>query len=464
MNISTLGTNPFSNIESLVQQYMAIEHQPIARLENQRGQLNARISLYSELSDQLSSLQSKAEDLLQDDFFLQNSATSSDTSKLTVTAGTTASSATYEITITDLATAHRVASEQKTSNWTYTVGAGETHSFTISYGSTILTVELTGGGAGHDYTLSEIRDAINAKAEEQGSGVYASVVDNTLIIEGELGASNAMSFDDVTGTVLESLDVIDATNTIQHELQTASDAHFTVNGLSITRSQNEGINDVIESVTLNLLAPTSEPVTLEVGRDTGAITGGIEDFISAFNSLMDYLEGQTQVNPSTYTRGALAGDTLVRFIRRQLINSILEPVSGVSQGNPSSLSQAGITFDEDMHLTISDSGTLNEYLRENPQAVADLFQLADGVAQRVQDLLDPLTRTGGTLEEQREVLQGQVEDIEDRIERLEDMLERREEQIRKELISLQQALIAAVQQQAFMQSILYGIYGPYVSF
>jgi len=124
MNIPTLGTNPFSNIEQLVQQYMTLERQPIARLQVQIGQLNAKISLYSELSDQLSSLQSKVEDLLEEDFFLQNTATSSDTSKLTATAGTDASAGTYEITITDLATAHRVASEQKSSDWTYTVGAG----------------------------------------------------------------------------------------------------------------------------------------------------------------------------------------------------------------------------------------------------------------------------------------------------------------------------------------------------
>jgi len=261
----------------------------------------------------------------------------------------------------------------------------------------------------------------------------------------------------VTGTVLQSLDVIDATGTIQHELQAASDAHFTVNGLSVTRSQNEDIDDVIEGVTLNLLAPTSEAVTLEVSRDTSAIMNGINDFISAFNDLMDYLNEQTQVDPTTYTRGALAGDSLVSFVKRQLINYVLQSVSGVSDDNPSSLSQIGITFDEDMHLTVSDSGTLNEYLSENPQAVADLFQLSDGVAQRIYDLLNPLTQSGGTIEEQKEVLQDQVESIDDRIERLEAMLQRREEQIRDELVSLQQALIAAVQQQAFMQSLLYGI-------
>jgi len=149
----------------------------------------------------------------------------------------------------------------------------------------------------------------------------------------------------------------------------------------------------------------------------------------------------------------------VRFVKRELIDSVLQSVSGVSDGNPSSLSQIGITFDEDMHLTISDSGTLNEYIQDNPQAVADLFQLADGVAQRIYDLLNPLTQSGGTIEEQKEVLQDQVEDIDDRIERLEAMLQRREEQIRDELVSLQQALIAAVQQQHFMQSLLYGMYG-----
>ena len=459
MNIPTLGTNPFSNIEQLVQQYMTLERQPIARLQVQIGQLNAKISLYSELSDQLSSLQSKVEDLLEEDFFLQNTATSSDTSKLTATAGTDASAGTYEITITDLATAHRVASEQKSSDWTYTVGAGETHSFTISYGSTTLTIELEGGDTGQNYTLSDIRDAINAEAEEQGCGVYASVVDNTLIIEGKLGASNAMSFEDVTGTVLESLDVIDASNTIRHELQVASDAHFTVNGLSVIRSQNEGIEDVIEGVTLNLLAPTSESVTLEVERDTSAITSGIGDFISAFNDLMDYLNEQTRVDPTTYTRGALAGDSLVRFVRRELIDSVLQSISGVSDGNPGSLSQIGITFDEDMNLTISDSGKLNEYIQDDPQAVADIFQLADGVARRIYDLLNPLTQSGGTIDKQREVLQDQVEDINDRIGNLETMLRRREEQIRNELVSLQQALIAVVQQQYFIQSVLYGTMG-----
>lgn len=452
MNIASL-TSTSSSIDSLISQYMAIERRPIIALQGKRGDLNVQLGVFNDLSGKLSSLQGLADDLAdtESSVFQQYTATSSDETYLTATASTTASVGTYSIGVNTLATQHIVASDTDNSG-----GTGGT--FTIQDGLNTLTVTLSDG-----YTLQDVVDAINTAADDAGSNIQASIVDSKLIISGEYGASNTMAFDDTSGTVLEDLGVIvDAGNAVKNKLQDASDASFTVNGLTVTRSTNEDIDDVIEGVTLNLLQVTTSNVTLQVQRDTSAITSQIESFLSQFNDTIGYIQTKTSVNTTTYSRGPLAGESSVMALRTRLINALLDSVSSVQAGNPETLAEIGITFDDDGEVSISDSETFSDYLANNPTAVEDLFNSTDGVANTVSDLLDSFTQTDGILENRTDSIDDRIEYINDRIERLEARMTRREQQLRSEFASMQQALNLVVAQQSFLNAFLMN-FGGYTS-
>jgi flagellar capping protein FliD len=97
-----------------------------------------------------------------------------------------------------------------------------------------------------DQTLADIRDSINKAAYATGKEVVASLIDGKLVLESK-NSGTAYSIDYTgasSGTILSDLGM---TN-----LQTATDAEFSVNGIFMTRSKNNGLDDVVSGLTVNL--------------------------------------------------------------------------------------------------------------------------------------------------------------------------------------------------------------------
>ena len=101
-----LGQN--SGIESLIQQYMALERRPIQTLETKKTSLNSQTSVFNEVKSKLLALEETADtlaDTTNATIFNQVQVTSDDTDVMTVTAGTGAAQGRYEFRIRQLATA-----------------------------------------------------------------------------------------------------------------------------------------------------------------------------------------------------------------------------------------------------------------------------------------------------------------------------------------------------------------------
>jgi len=132
--ISSIGTN---NIELLLESYRTLEERPIKRLEQQRDSIDKRVSLFSTLKSKLRKLESLAKELSYTDstsIFASKKATVSDTSYLSVTTDSTAVTTTHTISISQLAKADQIVSNQYTLSDTsiYTsLGAG-TQTFQVT--------------------------------------------------------------------------------------------------------------------------------------------------------------------------------------------------------------------------------------------------------------------------------------------------------------------------------------------
>jgi len=104
--MSSIGGSA-NSIETLVQQYMAIERRSVQKLESQKAALNVTKGIYSDLNSKLKSLQSLAEELADtDDTSIYSSVTvaSDDTDILGVTTGTNSAQGQYAFRIKQLAT------------------------------------------------------------------------------------------------------------------------------------------------------------------------------------------------------------------------------------------------------------------------------------------------------------------------------------------------------------------------
>ncbi|HIC90345.1 MAG TPA: hypothetical protein EYP04_13210 [Anaerolineae bacterium] len=314
----------------------------------------------------------------------------------------------------------------------------------------IITVDTTD-------SLQSIANAINSASFAEGNEVNAAVIDNYLVLTAaHTGTTHTIAASDSSGTVLETLGVLLGDGTFKNQLQAASDASFTVDGLTVTRSSNTGLTNVINGVTLNLLDNSTTDVNLTIAADTAGMRTAIDDFLTKFNTVVDYLKSQTAVtatSTTTYTRSPLASETTYIRLRYDLISDATSRVSGMAAGAPESLAEIGITLDDNLHLVVSDSQALTDALESDRENVADLF---DAVMQRLTTRIEPFTDTfDGFIEQDIESVDSALESIDDRVETLNERLSSQEEILRKQYTSLFNQLIS-LNQQRFGLTASYG--------
>lgn len=471
--------------EALVAASLAPQKLAITRAKQRQDELEVKAAVYDDLESKLNSLSSAVDALRQisgeDSVFDSKKATSSDTSYVTATATSDAADGSYEIHVDNLAVKHRVWSDQQASGFTLDLGGtGNTAQFKIRSGTdpnNDITVTVN-----HGDTLEDIRDAINqafSDAIDAGTitedyGVTASVVDNHLVIESDsTGTAYALAASDVSGTVLEDLNIVagagdtdaDSNGFVDSNETNAEDAQFTVNGINVTRSANTDLDDVITGVTLNLTGEhgtsNTDAITLTVAPDTGAVTTAINSFISSLNSLTSWLDNKTGVKENsdgTYTRGVLSDDFSLRSLRRTLVQTAFAtwddaPVNATY----TRLDEIGLELGDGLVASLADSSALESALSSNYDEVVSLF---DGVMQDVATVLSPYTEGTETLVDKlQEAADTALDDQNSKIDRLESALERREEILRDQIARQFAAISSYNDQGRFIVSSMFNTFG-----
>jgi flagellar hook-associated protein 2 len=154
-------------------------------------------------------------------------------------------------------------------------------------------------------------------------------------------------------------------------VQQAADAAVTIGSgsgaLTVTSSSNT-VNTAINGVTLNLLGTSpSQPIQVTVANDTTTAQTAIQNFVTAYDSVISTIANDVSYDPATNKAGVLLGDPSVLNIENQLRGLVIAPVAGA---NPklNSLSALGLTSDASGQLQI-DSNRLNNVLSGNVSGV-----------------------------------------------------------------------------------------------
>lgn len=389
--ISVSGIGSGLDIASLVDQLVTAERTPVEnRLNTKEATVQAKLSAYGMLKSALSSFQTTVAGLAEASAFQGLKATSSDSSVVSVSSTSSAITGNFSVSVSNLAAAHSVASKAFTET-SSTVGTGSLtfqfgtydsggNTFTANGDKAIQVVDI----AAADNSLVGIRDAVN----NADIGVSASIVNDgsgyrLLFQSDDSGAANSLKV-----TVSDSTDASDIDDAGLSQLAydpttvagsgknmtetvTAVDASFSVNGLSITSSDNQ-ITDAIEGVTLNLKDVTSgTPVSVSVARDTSGITSKVQSFVSSYNDMISTISDLTSYDASTGSAGILLGDSIARNVSSQVRGFLSSTVSGLS-GNYTSLVNLGITTEAGGTLTL-DQTTLSDALSSDYSVVGKLF-------------------------------------------------------------------------------------------
>jgi len=417
----------------IIEQLMEIERQPLTKLNSRKQNYQIQMDAWRDINTRLSNLKSKIEELKSAAIYDSKKATSSDKDVATATATTDAIPLTYEINITNVAKAHRIASDQQ---------ADSSSSLGLSG-----TVQINGKSVAieNSFSLTDIQNAINSTDE---IGVKASIINDTLILESSsTGVDNKIELVD-DNNVLVNLGILDSDgSTIKNPLQDAQDASLTINGVTVTNSSNT-IDDAVEGVTFNI--KSTGAATIEISRDVEKIVNAVEAFVNQYNSVQNFINSKLDYNPETKKAGDLQGDVTLMRTKSNLRRYITALVDIDSKYNQ--LAMVGISINAEGTMTF-DSDKFKNVLDEAPEDVKKLFTATetengfDGVAVRLDSYLNMLLQSNtGVIPEKVDSYRTIMKNIDDEIYNLEKNLERIKERYIKEFTALEKA-ISKMQQQ-----------------
>lgn len=393
----------------LASQLVAAERAPLdAQIQRDTTRVTTQISALGTLKSALSTFQSALASLKTTKAFSVRSATSSDTSVFTATATSAAADGTYGIEVTQLATAHQLASKAFASGSTQVVGTG---TLTVSLGASSFAVTIDSTNS----TVAGIRDAINSAADN--TGVRATLVQATdgahlVLASTRTGATNSIQVAQTGGDGgLAQLTYAPLATTNYTQLSAALDSIVKVATFEHTSSTNT-VTDAIDGVTLNLAAQApGTTLTLTVSDDHSTATSHIKSFVSAYNALESQIIRLRSYDSASRTGGPMLGDSLLNGIESQLRRTLTQQVSGLT-GQYQSLSSIGITTQADGTLAVDDT-KLQTALTSSFDTVASIFGSTNGVAAQLDSQLTKTLATGSGIDSRSTSLVKQQKQITD---------------------------------------------------
>lgn len=411
-SLSSLGVGSGLDAESIVTKLVALEKQPAAALTTKNTKLQTQVSTWGKVQSNFSALQDAASKLMDGNFWSATTAKSSDDASVSVTTSSSAAAGSYAVNVTQLAAAQSVASAAFTAG-TSPVGEGtlriELGKYATNNSTTPPAVTFAAKAAASavdisigpgDNTLEKIRDRINTA----NAGVSASIVTDAsgarLVMRGQNGEENAFRVsvtESGTAPGLSALAYSAATGatTAMTRTQTAQNAKATINGLDVSSASNT-LSNVLDGVTLKLNRTTATPATVNVDLDTPSISKGVNEFVTAYNSVVSTIRVQTLYDEASKTAGPLQGNATARGLLLQMRSLISSNTSASSSF--SRLSDIGIDINKDGTLSTKSTkfndamGKLGE-LQKFFAGSSDTDSSLNGIGTRVKNLTKQILDT-----------------------------------------------------------------------
>ena len=185
-----------------------------------------------------------------------------------------------------------------------------------------------------------------------------------------------------------------------------------------------------------------------------AIGKKVQDFVDAYNAVVDFFTAQAALDAEGKAKSPLFGDPTLRSMRSNLRSVVGGSVDGTGNSAYQMLAQLGITADRAGKLTLN-SGKLAEALADDEEAVAAVFTHAtSGIGKRLVDQIDVYTDSvDGLLKNRTDTFDRQVRDTDARITAAERRLTLYEKQLETKYANLEQLLSRLQSQGSSVSSI-----------
>ncbi len=317
-------------------------------------------------------------------------------------------------------------------------------------------------------SLDDIVDAIN----EAGAPISA-----TIINDGSAGAPFRLAItSDVAGTRGDLLLTSTGADLGFSTLTKAQDAKVFFGSENpddafLITSDTNTITDIVDGVTINLLASSQDPVEVSIERTNDEAVGVILGFVTAFNDAIATIDEFDNYDIDTEERGLLLGDGTTSRVRSALFNLLFRDAENLST-QYDSLRDVGLTVAAEGTIAF-DEDKFRDALDSDRQAVINLFTAEDedlsfseeiapgvtvlsssttstvrGFGKIIEDLLDGFTNSiNGTFKTIDESIQTRIDVANQRIEDFNERMENRRQQLQRQFLAMETA-IAQLQTQS----------------
>ncbi len=433
--ITSSGTGSGLDFESIIEASVEAKRTTLeSKTTVAKEEANIELSGVSQLKSALETFQEALQAFTEDDAFNAHSISidQDDVTYYTVTADDDVSNMTYDIIVEQLASSEKISKTLEITEDNNQFQAGTlTFTMTDDSGNEVsFSIEVEEGD-----TLELIRRKINeneygltANYVKTDSGYILTIdtgttgsANNSLTITATVDGEAAEGYQSLSslafsgGTTDEDGNVIDGWN-----YTAAKDAIIQVDGQRVSSSTNT-FDEQISGITLTVakVSATDDDGnfianTLTITQDYDAVTTKMEEFVSAYNTLMSTLDELYERNTYTdgvnnYDGGDLAGNSTLRTLQNAIKNLVSS--AGINAETGQSIYSMGLVFESDGTLSL-DSDDFKEALSSNFNLVVNAFSGEDGLLQALDDMIEEYTKTAGILDEWADQLESEISDLE----------------------------------------------------
>ncbi|MGC8529328.1 MAG: flagellar filament capping protein FliD [Leptospirillia bacterium] len=439
--------------EKLVNANLSAAAIPLEQMQQHQADLDAKSAIWRQVQQKLDGFLKAAGNLhLRQDFSAFKSIVPPH-SPFTVTPGPGSSLGTYSVSVTSLArpgvlVSSGVADKDKTSVLNIPPDGAFSHA-TLTF---LIGDHLVGGkirsvriDQSTGFTLESLAGAIN----DAHIGIHAMVMRT-----GAPGAPYSLSLSSTKNGMNFRVMEQEGLDFTFKTVQKASLARLTVNGVPV-QSESNDVADAIPGSVIHLRQTTgATPTTVSIVHNTKTIKTNVGAFIKSYNSLLDFLDKETRVNPATGQGGPLLGAYSVVDLRNRLGTLLTRPLPEKVQGKFRTLGDVGITFQRNGHLSF-DAGKFDKALASNYDDVVHLMTgqgTTPGIVAGIHDLLMEFANPASG------PLASEISDINDQertnvreMTRKQDELANLKDQLEEKYSGLQGLLGGLNQKQAYVQ-------------
>ncbi len=349
------GNSSFSSsLAQTVARAVSFASLPMQQLQTQQTTIQNQQTALTKLTSDFTSLQTALDSINNAAGSNSFAATVDATAVATATVSSGAFAGTYSVNVLSTGSHTNTLSNNGLTTVTDPTSANidASTTYTLSVGTQTYNISDSAG------TLNGLAQAINSS----GANVQATVVN--------IGSSTAPDYRlSVQGSDYSpsTIQLSDGTNSLMNTISTGTYVQYQVNGSTSTVNSTSRAVNLSTGLSVNLLATGIANIT--VAQSTSGIKNALSSFVSAYNAASADLTKSRGQNG-----GALAGQSIVYELENALQN--VTNYAG-SSGTVGSLSDVGITFDQNGQLQF-DSSAFQQAANTSAADVINYFGTESG--------------------------------------------------------------------------------------